>query len=419
MFIDLHRAGEPWNAYMELWVTGHLDDERIASAARTAMERHPIARARLADTSDGAETEWEIPDRVDRVPLDIRDCPDDAALEEARAGPLNGAPRLDVSPPFELVLAHNPRGDALIMNLHHAIGDGVAAFRLVNSICRAYAGLKDPLPDLNQLGARDLRSLAPRKRTLADRLMRLRWHLQQFAESRGPPARVVPSVRQEVSWESGIHLLRLNRDETDRVRGRRRPPATLNDFLLGAVAVTVRRWNESHRVPPSRVALKAPVNLRPPEWSSEVMGNLAAGVVVSVPADAQVDVNTAQVAVADSMQSLKDQPYAEILALGGVLPVRIKRLIKPLISQAGNEPGDTAILSNLGRLDLPPDLGDGGAVRGFWVTTTVRTPRGLTLVVLSVGGELFLSIHYGKELFDAETAAEFASLMKETLLESL
>jgi NRPS condensation-like uncharacterized protein len=416
MFIDLDRAGEPWNAYMELWVSGHLDAERLASAARAAMDRHPIARARLAKASERAGPQWEIPDRVDRVPLDVRDCPDEAALREARADPLNAAPRLDVSPPFELVLAHSPQGDVLIMNLHHAIGDGIAAFRLVNSICRAYAGLDDPLPDLDQLAARDLRSVASRKRTLVGRLSRLRWHFQQFAEASGPPARVVPSVRQPVGWKSGIHLLRLDRDETDRLRGRRIPPATLNDLLLGAVAVTIRCWNESRGVSPSRVALKAPMNIRPPEWTREVMGNLAAALLVSVPADAQVDLDAAQVAVSDSMRGLKGQPHAEILAHGGVLPVRIKRLLKTPIARAG-ERRDTAIFSNMGPLDLPRDLHDGGPVRGFWVTTTVRNPRGLTLVVLSVHGELFLSIHYGKELLDAESAAEFASLLKTTLLE--
>jgi NRPS condensation-like uncharacterized protein len=417
MFIDLDRSGEPWNAYMELWVAGRLDADRLRSAIRAAMERHPIARARLADTRDGGRSEWEVPDDVERVPLTVVECPDAAALGRTRSGPLNRAPRLDESPPFELVLARHSPGDALIMNLHHAVGDGVALSRLVSSICRAYAGLEDPLPDLDPLAARDLSAVAGRRK-LADRLKRLGWHLRQLADSPGPPAQLAPSVHEPVAEESAMHCLTIDEGETARLRARKRSPATLNDLLLGGLAVAARRWNDARGVVPARIALKAPLNFRPPEWANEVIANLAAGPVISIPVEAQGDLDSAQLAVADAMRRQKDQAYGEILAYGGVLPVRVKRLVKPLLaSRFGDGPPDTAIFSNMGRPGIPADLGsDGGRVTGVWVTTAVRTGLGLTVVVTSLGDQLCISFHYGPKLFDAQSSGEFASLFRETLL---
>ena len=39
-----------------------------------------------------------------------------------------------------MVLAHRHEGDAVLLNLHHAAGDGISAARLMLSILRAYAG---------------------------------------------------------------------------------------------------------------------------------------------------------------------------------------------------------------------------------------------------------------------------------------
>ena len=65
------------------------------------------------------------------------------------------------------------------------------------------------------------------------------------------------------------------------MRARRTDGTTVNDVLLAALAVGVRRWNAEHGRTARRVAISMPVNLRPHEWGAEVGGNFASYVTIS------------------------------------------------------------------------------------------------------------------------------------------
>src|SRR5262245_16378008 len=138
-----------------------LDAGRLATAVREAALRHPLARASLAEwrRSDRAY-HWEIAPELTGVPLTVG-----GTREEL----LSTLPSLDAAPPFTLLLD----GRTLVLNLHHAAGDGIAAVRLMRSILRAYRGEQDPEP----APRRDVRELAGPARAPM-----LRWP---------PPTRVV------------------------------------------------------------------------------------------------------------------------------------------------------------------------------------------------------------------------------------
>ena len=160
---------------------------------------------------------WEITDRVDHLPLEIVECPDDAALAHARDRLESMHVSLGSSPPFALTLAHHPGGDSLIMNLHHAAGDGMSSYRLMTSIARAYAGAEDPVPDVNPLGVRDLRGHIG-ARSVKDGIVRARLLRDRVSEARseGPAARI--AIEGGVHGAKGFHfhLLRLGPDLTPR-----------------------------------------------------------------------------------------------------------------------------------------------------------------------------------------------------------
>jgi hypothetical protein len=83
----------------------------------------------------------------------------------------------------------------------------------------------------------------------------------------------------------------------------------------------------------------------------------------------------------------------------------------------GNRAVDTAVLSNLGRLHALPDLrGGAGGVRSVWFSPPGRMPLGTSIGTATLGGELFVTLRYRHDLFDAGAAAEFASLYREVLL---
>jgi NRPS condensation-like uncharacterized protein len=420
LFVRLNRPEEPWTVHVELRVGGRFDVERLASAVRTASALHPMARARLGAHSAEGVRFWEIPEHLGRLPLQVFDCGNDRELENARERLLGVSPPLDTGPPFVLALAHHPGGDALILNLHHAAGDAIGALRLLVSIIRAYDGVADALWDADALAARDLRRLAGSRR-LGDRLRRVRVLAGQLAESRTPAARLVPLGGRVEAEGWGSHLLQFDPEETSELLHRRCPPATVNDLLLAALAVGARRWNDAHGVAPARIALTAPVNLRPKEWSSEVIANLATTISVSVPPERQGDLDITQLAIAQRTARLKRQRFVDMIALGGVLPSGLKRVLRPRRRQAGDRPAidSTAVLSNLGRCDDVVGLGgDAGGVTALWFSPPVRMPVGVSIGTVSSGDKLFITFRYGRGLFDEVGIAQFAAGFRQVLLGS-
>jgi hypothetical protein len=87
----------------------------------------------------------------------------DYVLALARERLMSRSPDLDEAPPFAMTLAHHPGGDAIMLNLNHAAGDGISAVRLMASIVRAYAGEDDPVDPVDPLAVRDIGALAAAK----------------------------------------------------------------------------------------------------------------------------------------------------------------------------------------------------------------------------------------------------------------
>jgi hypothetical protein len=102
-----------------------------------------------------------------------------------------------------------------------------------------------------------------------------------------------------------------------------------------------------------------------------------------------------------------------------LLPTGLKRRMQDLIPLTGNVVVDTAVLSNLGRVDSVPHLGDAGAVREVWFSPPGRMPLGASLGVVTLGGRLFATLRYRHSLFHTEAAARFLSTLKDALLEDV
>ena len=143
------------------------------------------------------------------------------------------------------------------------------------------------------------------------------------------PVRVAVDGGSEGVQGFGFHLLRFDRDEAVRIAARRVKPATINDLLLAALAVTIRRFNDQRGVVPGRMSLLMPVNLRPAEWSNELVSNIVSMVPVGVPECAQSDLVAAQAAVAKRTAELKEQrlPGAMVNMMGmfGIWPAGVRQ----------------------------------------------------------------------------------------------
>jgi NRPS condensation-like uncharacterized protein len=421
LYLHLDRDAEPWSVQLEVGVEGHVDPDRLADAILDGARRHPLARARLCPAR-GMDFgyEWEIADELAEAPLEVADGDDDEALSTARERLMSTSPDLDDAPPFAMTLAHHPEGDAIMLNLNHAAGDGISAVRLMASILRAYAGEDDPQAPVDPLAVRNIGELV-NSRSLSARLLRGRTLARQATRVAAPPVRIAPEGVDGDRDGYGFELLQLGPDELQAILERRSGGATVNDVLLGALALTIHRWNERHGEGEGRIGIMMPVNLRPGEWRTEVFGNFASVVSVDVAAGDQADLPSAVAAAAARTRQIKDEGGAglavDLLELPtATLPTALKQRFQDLISLTGNRFVDTAVLSNLGRLEAVPVLGgEAGAVRKVWFSPPGRMPLGASLGAATYGDELFLCLRYRHALFDAVAAAAFGQLLLEVL----
>jgi NRPS condensation-like uncharacterized protein len=422
--LHLDQDPEPWSVHFEVRVTGRLDAERVAAAALAATAKHPMARARLASFGYwDRRLFWELPERVEHLPLEIVDCPDDAALADARDRLLSMRVSLDSSPPFALTLAHHPGGDRLIMNLNHAAADGISAYRLMVSLARAYAGVEDPVPSVDPLAAGDpgAHTGAPGVKQRIARLRRLGDHVSEL-RSEGPAVRLAKRGGDEGAEGYRFHLLRFGPEETEAVLARRRQPASVNDLLLAGLAIAIANFNAERGVASGRISVMMPVSVRPPDWGEEVVANLISFVPVLVSAHEQSDLVTAQLAVHSRTRELKDRRLSgtviDILSLTRVCPVGVRHLIaRTLVGPVGDRVADTTILSNVGQLAMPLDFGEGaGAASEVWFSPPGQRPLDAGIGVASMNDEMFLTLRYRRSQFDPGGAAAFVDAWREVLL---
>jgi NRPS condensation-like uncharacterized protein len=421
LYLHLDRKQEPWSVHLELEVEGHIDGKRLRAAVRKAALAHPIARARLASArATDVRYRWEIADSLSSIDLQEMDCAHAGDLTRGRERLLSRTPDLDTAGPFSLLLAHREQGDVLVMNLHHAAGDGLSALRLMGSIARAYAGSKDPLPTVDALEVRDINAIAG-SGSLKERITRGRAAVEYLTRGVSTPTRIAP---QRPSGEPGygFELLGFEPDELEHILRLRSEGATVNDVLLGALAVTVRRWNERHNGHAGPVYLMMPINLRPPEWRFEVVGNFASYVSVHIGSDEQKTLRSAVKAATASTRRIKDDGISglivDLFALPSALPTAIKQRMQGLIPLTGNVIVDTVALSNLGRLPPAPGFGDAGAVKAVWFSPPGRMPLGASLGAATLDDRLFLTLRYRHALFDASAASDFLATLRTALTAS-
>ena len=145
-------------------------------------------------------------------------------------------------------------------------------------------------------------------------------------------------------------------------------------------------------------------------------------VPVSVLESEQSDLGAAQLAVEARTRVLKEQRLSgtmiDILGLSGIWPVGVRHLFaRTLAVPIANKVLDTAVLSNLGRLAVPLDFGDGaGAATEIWFSPPGQMPLGTAIGAASMNGEMFLTIRYCKGQYDTAGAAAFAQTWREVLL---
>jgi NRPS condensation-like uncharacterized protein len=401
---------EAWSIHVEARFAGRLDDDRLRAAVAAALARHPMARARKRPWRwTDHQYEWEIEPVPDVDPLRVVTCPDERVLDAVREELQSLSVPLAEAPPLRLRLAHGPGGDVLMLNANHAATDAFGAMRLLQSVARAYTDRDDPVPDLDLLSARNLSAgLAA-----SDRATKVRRQLavaEKLRDLPSAPARVARVGGRDLPGYR-FRLVSLDEDQTSALVDLDHP-GTVNDVLLAALNLAIDRWNAEHAAPCRRVSVLVPANLRPAAWRDEVVGNFTLLTRVSTTARQRVTRQGALAAITAQTQRKKRSgmgtALVELLGGSALLPLWAKSALSPFIRLTGNRLVDTAICSNLGRVDenlwFGPEAGEATAVH---FTAPGRMPCGVSVGAVTVGGRLHLAFRYRHAQFDAAAAARF------------
>lgn len=412
----LDTPAEPWSIELELRVRGSLDEGRLRAAVAVALASHPMTRARQAPARRAQRRFlWEIRSGPDIDALHVVDCPDDVALASVRDDFQSLSVPLVEAPPLRLRLVRHPGGDILMANVNHAAMDAFGGLRVLRSVARAYAGEDDPLPPVDPLEARRLgvHLATDDGPTRARRTAAL---LDKARDVLASPARIAADQSSDRPGY-GIHHERLSKDLTSALVDLD-APGTLNDVLLAALVMTVAGWNEEHGAPCRRVSVIVPVNLRPRDWWEEVAGNFVLMTHVAVTVTPRSTPAEVLASVRERTGRIKKGAAAalvEVLRRLPSLPLWAKRGVVGTIWLTGNRLIDTAVLSNIGPIELPsfgatPHGGDGGdgQVTEAWFSPPGRMPAGLSIGVLTVGGRLHMSFRHRHRLLGPDAVGRLA-----------
>jgi NRPS condensation-like uncharacterized protein len=408
-FLHLDTPGAPSIGAVEVQVAGRLDAERLRAAVSTALDRHPMARARLAAelAADGGH-EWCIDAVADRDPLEVVDAVDDVDVDAVRGAVLSAPISLAASPPLRARLVRHPDGDVVILAVHHAASDGVGLQRLLRSVGRAYAGLPDIAPDLDVQAVHALTG-AVRRPTPAQRLRAASVEWQRLSRVPRAAALVAPDGGRAGSGYR-VASVTVPLDPIVGSTTRRRARATVNDVVLAALHRGLGRWNLEHGCPADRLSVLVAVNARPEEWRDEVVANVAVAESVSTRAVDRSTFERCVASVAATTAELRRRgpgPILEVMA--AVPPGAARRGVVTAATGFGRQQADTAVLSNVGwvpRTWVGP---------GFDVTRACCAPPAMP-AALGIGAatsdtHLRFALTYRPTLFDDAAARRLAAMV--------
>jgi len=383
------RMDEPTNPMMitaVLLLEGVAPAERVERLVRDKLLTHSRFSLRVADSSlPGVPPRWEhdphfdLRNHVHRVGLP---APHDHTALEALVGDL-ASQRLDRDRPLwqlhvvDGVVLDGREGTALVVRLHHCIGDGIALVGLLLSMTDEGLALKPPPPGhlRHAEGAFDLAREAARQTATLGRILLL-------SSDPVTPYKGELGVVKRLSWSDPIPL--------DRVRGiASRIGGKINDVLMAAVAgamrtdLLARGWTGTRDV-----RSLVPVHV-PGGRAGDGLGNHIGLVFVDMP----ITIENREERLRETkerMDRVKEQPDATValavLAAMGVASQEIEHLGVSLFATKA-----TALVTSVPGPTGPVHLA-GLPVTGVLVWAPVSGGLGLGFSLLSYAGHVRLGV---------------------------
>ncbi len=325
------------------------------------LDRIPLLTERLSADGDGLA--WAPAPAFD-LDQHVREHPQTGTVEDAVAGLMEE--RLDRDRPLwsvDLVGGHT-----LVLKVHHAMADGMAARRIATALLwdvdapppgpsptpAAEPPPRHHLADIPRLSAAIERELAPAvpRSSLARRVGSSR--VTAFASAE---LAAIGALRDAF----GVHL-------------------TVNDLVLGATAGGLRRWLLARDAPLHRMRVKVPVSLHRVQEPADALGNADSFFFVDIPLG-EPDAVARLLAISRECTFRKARHDAlqlgTFLRIGGQVAVHWSMNPHVFTLNVSNVPGPRGTVTTLGR-----------PVQAVYALAEVADWHALRVAVFSAGGLL-------------------------------
>lgn len=407
MLLD-DRPDYPAAGFMQLVFQGRFEPDALQSAFETALARHPLLSASIR-TGAGGRLEWIAGPGAEAK---VHWIPPGMPLA------LDVPWYMDLRREIGMRVFMREVGDRTEMftQNHHACCDGLGVLNFLSDFLGAYHRLRTPDAEAPPLVSLDPERLRERGRfgmTWASWLARLPKDLvASLASIEFLAHRPIPVAPPRESGENcqppggslvpAVAGLTLSEEETQQVRkASRELGCTMNDLLLGAVFLTVARWNRTLKPGNEKGVLRVmiPTSLR----SAEDVATPAANIVSMVYLDRRLH------RYATPRQLLRSVRWEMTICKKwrlGLTMIQFMRLFSHLPGGLGSMlPGDrclsTSVLSNVGDLTrcLALPVRDGRIVVGdtvlerYDVLPPVRPLTSASFGANSYNGRMCLAIH--------------------------
>ncbi|MCO5176887.1 MAG: hypothetical protein M9890_07975 [Thermomicrobiales bacterium] len=403
-----NRPSQPQNACIELRVSGTIDEDRLRDAVVRATGIHPMARAaRVARRRRLSPPMWEVQESgsldISHV-IRVAEADGEDDMQRLRGEFTSELIDLERPPAVRLLIVRRVGGDSLLYIWHHAMADGMGGIRFLRSIVRAYADQSDPIPDVDPIDARILRTDGDPS------------ELDSDSSASPPRTRDIPSLvlsngaHDEPGYGmcyEAIELDDIDLHDYDGLEHR----VTVNDILLAALHLTIDEWNRLHGGSTGKLIVLTPISLRPPEWMHEVVANVVGHGVIVTTADQRADRHALLATTTQQTRHMRTHAAAAFKSR----PDWVRQFDPLLIFIFTRRPfrrrrEAAALISNVGRLRGFEEFGSAGDVVELWGSTPASMPPGLGIGIVRWKDRLHISIRYRHALFDAAAAARFLRL---------
>ena len=419
--LHLESVSDPWNMQLEVGDTQRIDPTKLEAAVHAACMAHPMLRSRLVVAPARRRFDhWEIIDDLKPMSIPVVDCPDDATLARLRTDFYSPPFPVHEAPPFRVQVARRPHGDLVQINAAHAAMDGIGLLRLLRSITDAYRGRPEPPSPLPLEEARDLkRQLRPK--SFSERAARALEGGRTLKDAAIRPARVAPDSTDSRTGSGFAHRT-IQAEQLAELKTRRPKGTYFNDMLIGAVGIAIEEWNRQHNDDANKVTVFMPVNLRPAEWSTDVISYLVSSISVSTMRRDRIDLASAAKAVAKQTapprREVRARGAQDLLRLASPLPLGAKRRMPRLLRLTGNRSRfvDTAVVSYMGRSkQMASFFGD--HPREFYATSPYWGAAAVSVFAIDVGSTVSLGLRHRLSTLDEAAGNRLADLVVATLTE--